>query len=104
VLVLLETYIISCLQTILFTTDDTILELISQYDESFCSLLSQSQQDVENYHVERPVTADNGVSTRCICNGNSSCAGSSFLYFINCHPVVYNVRLVLITSVKRNFY
>jgi hypothetical protein len=50
------------LQTILFTTDDTILELISQNDESFCSMLNEGQQCVENYHVERPVTADNGVS------------------------------------------
>ncbi|KDR22187.1 protein KIAA0556-like isoform X2 [Zootermopsis nevadensis] len=58
--------------TILFTTDDTILELISQYDESFCTLLSQAQQDVENYRVERPITADNGDERPFTCAGSHS--------------------------------
>ncbi|KAJ4446219.1 hypothetical protein ANN_12913 [Periplaneta americana] len=53
--------------TILFTTDDTILELISQYDESFCSLLSEVHQDIDNYHVERPITADNGDERPFTC-------------------------------------
>lgn len=76
--VLLEMFITSCLQTILFTTDDTILELISQYDESFCSLLSEAQHDVEKYHVERPITADNGVSTQTGSIGKSSCVTFNF--------------------------
>ncbi|XP_069695686.1 katanin-interacting protein-like [Periplaneta americana] len=53
--------------TILFTTDDTILELISQYDESFYSLLSEVHQDIDNYHVERPITADNGDERPFTC-------------------------------------
>ncbi|PNF42382.1 hypothetical protein B7P43_G02545, partial [Cryptotermes secundus] len=63
--------------TILFTTDDTILELISQYDESFCSLLSETGQDFGNYHVERPITAHNGDERPFTCAGSHSDSSSA---------------------------
>ncbi|KAJ9593006.1 hypothetical protein L9F63_015325, partial [Diploptera punctata] len=53
--------------TILFTTDDTILEMISQYDESFSSLLTEAHRDMDNYHIERPITADNGDERPFTC-------------------------------------
>jgi hypothetical protein len=86
---------VSCLQTILFTTDDTILELISQYDESFCSLFSETGQDDENCHVERPITAHNGVSTQCSFNGEGSWIIFNFLQELlnpilnSCHRMLY---------------
>ena len=58
-------------QTILFTTDETILERVSQHDEAFeVEMLSDGEEDIA---FERPSTADadDDVSTWvtgvCVC-------------------------------------
>ncbi|CAG2057777.1 unnamed protein product [Timema podura] len=45
--------------TILFTTDDAILELISQFDDSFGSVKDELKFNPDN-QVDRPITAYNG--------------------------------------------
>nr|CAD7399732.1 unnamed protein product [Timema poppensis] len=45
--------------TILFTTDDAILELISQFDDSFGSIKDELNFNPDN-QVDRPITAYNG--------------------------------------------
>ncbi|KAE8748472.1 hypothetical protein FOCC_FOCC004767 [Frankliniella occidentalis] len=51
--------------TILFTTDDTILELISKYDRSFDSSVTYSQGNISSVQpYERPPTADCSESVR----------------------------------------
>jgi len=42
-------------------------------------MLSEGQQCIENYHVDRPVTADNGVSTHYSFIGK--CPWASFNFF-----------------------
>lgn len=50
-------------QTILFTTDEDILEKISRHDDSFDSLMNDVNNDTfMTKQPERPLTADVGVS------------------------------------------
>jgi hypothetical protein len=49
-------------------------------------MLSEGQQRVENYHVERPVTADNGVSTHYTFIGECSWVSFNFFNLISFIP------------------
>ena len=73
--------------------------MISQNDESFCSMFSEGQQGVENYHVERPDTADNGVSTRYSFIGKSPWVSLKFFILISFIPFscIYGETLLLHT-------
>ncbi|XP_049938439.1 katanin-interacting protein-like isoform X1 [Schistocerca serialis cubense] len=53
--------------TILFTTDDSILESVSHCDNSFTSIVTHSELDVNNHTIERPLTADTGEERPFTC-------------------------------------
>ena len=62
-------------------------------------MLSEGQQCVENYHVERPVTADNGVSTHYSFIGQCPWVSFNFFNLISFIPFscIYGETLLLHT-------
>ncbi|XP_073974521.1 katanin-interacting protein-like isoform X6 [Rhodnius prolixus] len=55
--------------TILFTTDDDILELVSQHDDAFHSVMNKVTESVKSIFPERPLTADVGDVRPMTCPG-----------------------------------
>lgn len=59
-------------QTILFTTDEDILERVSQHDDSYNSVMNEgSSEPVFGKQLERPLTASIGVSIQSLSAARS---------------------------------
>ncbi|XP_063223456.1 katanin-interacting protein-like isoform X2 [Bacillus rossius redtenbacheri] len=62
--------------TILFTTDETILEMISHFDDSFSGLMNEEKLSMTAVMEDRPITAHSNDERPFTCARNASLNGS----------------------------